>query len=388
MITVERNQLNRAIGFAANVIERRSTVPVLSTIKATANGSLSLEATDLDNYVTAELPYEGDHDSFCIPEPRGLRTAVNVAGGKEVQFTPGERSKLKLSCGALDGELNSYPSDDHPGSERIVEELFGCDMGAPEMHQISRILAAISTEETRYYLNGVCVRKVGDWLYRFCATDGHRLMWVDIPLPSATGDIADGTIIPRRLIQIALTNFPKAKEGARFSYGHAQRSNRPGETLNVENVGMPRVGFSGDFGGVRFTLVGKLIDGTYPDVDRVIPKDSPHFLRLKREALVRAINALTPLSTDRTRAIRVLLGESVTIALQSPDIGNSSYKVEAEHNAPEAVTIGFNAQYLLDMCSALRGDEIELRFTDEASPILIVDPSDTAFGAVQMPMRV
>lgn len=389
MITVDRGHFGQAIQFASKVIERRHTIPILSAVKAVANGGLRLEATDLDNFAVAELPYNGDHESFCISEPRGLRSAINVAAGKSVTFEPGEKSRVTVSCGSLDSEMFSLPVDDHPGAESIAEELFGSDLGAAELRQISRIVAAISTEETRYYLNGISVRKVGDWLYRFCATDGHRLMWVNIPLPSAVGEIADDTIIPRRFVEIALEQFSKSKDVSRLSYGYVRKSNEPEATLAVDKKGMPRIAISGRTQDIRYTLTGKLIDGTYPDVNRVIPQECKHFIRTKRGELAKAIKALTPLSTGRTRAVKITTTTAgLIISLQSPDIGNSNFKIAAEHNVSGDFYIGFNAQYLLDMCAALYGDEIELRFDDPGSPTMVVDPADTEFGAVLMPMRV
>jgi DNA polymerase III subunit beta len=390
MIEVNREQFAKAIDFAAATVSRRSTIPVLSMLKAKANGSLALEGSDLDTFTRAEIPYQGGEVEFLLPEPRKVRTAVNTAGSAEVRITP-DGNRVGVVAGQLDSSLCTLPADDHPGADAIAYEDFGVDLGAAELRQIARVVPAISTEETRYYLNGVAVFKVGDWLYRFVTTDGHRLMMVDVPLPNATGALPDGTIIPRRWINIALQHFIRAKDGARLTYGRTMvRNSGEGKTLPVETPGAPRITLSAKRDGATISLTGKLIDGTFPDYTRVVPSESAVVLRINRADLAHAINSLTPLSTGKTRAVKFDLSkpDKLTVSLHSPDIGESRFEVACEHNAPGAFTFGLNGQYALDMLGSFTGDEIVFGMMDAASPILINDPADTAFRGVQMPMRV
>ncbi len=389
MITVDRKQFSRAIELAGTVIERQNTIPALGTVKAVANGLLALEGTDLDTSTRAEIAYTGDTGTFCISSAAGVRSAVNAAGGEAVSLKPGDGNKLRIECGSLASNLaGNIDADDHPGAEPVSEEIFGCDIGTGEMAQIARVAAAISREKTRYYLNGICVSKVGEWLYRFAATDGHRLMWVDVPLPGATGEIPDATIIPRRPLEIAFNRFAKAKEAVRLSYGYATARNRRDGKLEIERKGMPRLSLASDLGGVRFSLTTKLIDGTYPDYSRVIPTGNDKFATLRRADLVQAIHALTPLSTEKMRAIKFTFTKGkIGLSLNSPDFGDSTFDVAAEHNA-DGLTIGFNGGYMLAMLAALRGDEVRFALADAGAPTLITDPADTAFGSVLMPMRV
>lgn len=387
MITVDSRQFSRAIQLVHSTISKRCTIPITSTVKVTANGALSLEGTDYDNHSRAEIPYDGSARSFCLQNAQGVRAAIIAAKGRQVYLTPVEKA-VNIECGAFNSALSNcgYNTEDHPAGDRINEELFGVDLGTAELAQIARIMPAISTEETRYYLNGVAVFKVGEWLYRFVATDGHRLMISDVPLPGATGGLPDGTIIPRRWLAIAIASFAKTKEPVRLSYGFAN-NNHPDKTL--DNTRGHRIAASGDLGGIRFTITGKLIDGTYPDYARVVPTENKHMLRMKRTDLVQAINSLTPMVTEKTRAVSIAFtAGGVSLDVISPDYGKSGFSVPAEHRETRDMVIGCNGQYLLDMCRALRGDEIEFHYNDGASPILIIDPSDTAFRGVQMPMRV
>lgn len=388
MITVDRRQFSRAIKLASAVVEKRATIPILTGVKITANGALVIEGTNLDSFSRAELAYEGDAGEFFLEDPRGVVAAINAAGGDTVELTGGESNRVTVRAGQLHADLRGLPADDHPGAERIVEQTFGCTVGATELAQIRRVMTAISTDECRYYLNGVHAHKVADWTYRFVATDGHRLMLVDVPLPDASGELPDSFIIPRRFLNQALNSFANPKDGLAFRVGRSAISNRRDKKLPLELKGT-RVALSGTSGGTTFELTGKLIDGTFPDYTRVFPADLAHFIRCTRAELAKAINSLTPLSTERTRAVR-LFGSpgKLSVELKSPDKGDSRFEIDAEHNLPADFSIGFNGQYLLDMVAALTGDEIEIGLNDPAAPAVITDPADTAFKGVLMPMRV
>lgn len=393
MISVDRRQLSQAIAFAHLAIERRSTVPVLTTARAVANGLLAIEGSDLEMTARAEVPYKGEPTTFLIPEPGKVRSAIGAAGGELVGFTPDGATKLGLACGPLACALSTLPPEDHPGAEPVSEELWGCDVSAGEIAQIARTFPAMSTEETRYYLNGVCIDRIDEasgWLFRFVTTDGHRLMLADVPLPGATGDLPERAIVPRRFMRAVETAFAKTKEPLRFSYGYATRRNADKPDL-VERFGGAKFQVSGTVNGARLTLATKLIDGTYPDYTRVVPSEAatPVLIRVQRADLAQAVNAVCAVSSEKTRAVRLTAEKGkLRVALKSPDIGEGSFAIDAEHNAPKGFEIGMNGRYLLDLAASLRGDEIELLCSDGSAPMVVRDPSDTAFCAVQMPMRV
>lgn len=390
MITVDRKQFTRAIDLACSAIYPRNTIPALSAVKIVPNGSLAFHGSDLDVFTTAEIAYDGKGEDVCLLNPRMVRAAVNAAGGSKVKLQGETSKRIGVQAGELSASVATLPADDYVNIDRIGFPEFTADIGGAELAAIKRIFAAISTEETRYYLNGICVRKVGDWLYRFAATDGHRLMMIDVPLPNVEGAIPENTIIPKRWLDIALARFARAKNGARLVYGRASIPNAEEQGLAPSAQGGARLALAGEVeDGLRFTLTGKLIDGNYPDYSRVVPQEVGFTVRVRRADLIHAINALTPLASHKTRAVRLLFEPGhMVLELNSPDIGESRYRISAEHKAPADFKIGFNGQYLLDMCVALRGDEMDLGLTDDGSPTLITDPADTAFRAVLMPMRV
>lgn len=371
MLTVDRKQFSRALDLAGSVIERRNTIPALSGVKLIANGVLAVESTDLDNSIRVELPGGGEGE-ICLCGPSEVHAAIDQAGGDSVAIEKVGK-QAHVSTGALVGKISALPADEHPGFKSLADEQFSCTLTGGDLRQIQRVGAAISTEETRYYLNGVRAVKRGDGRYRFCATDGHRLMWVDLELADANGELPE-IIIPRRSANIAFNRLGDA-EAVRFVCSKGGRTSR--------------VSFTADLDGLGFSLSSRTIDGQYPDVERVIPKESDKTLAVESDALTRAINTLRPFGTEKFRAVKLAPGEGkLTVALKSPDLGEAEYEIAAEHDCPAKFEIAFNSRYLLDILGALNGERVEFRLNDPAAPTLITDPADTAFGAVLMPMRV
>jgi DNA polymerase-3 subunit beta len=387
MITVDQRQFGRAVKFASSVVGKRSTIPVLTTVKASANGALHLDGTDLDTYARASLPYDGDEAEFLIQSPSQVAAAVKKAGAETVSFDRRDK-ELRVEAGELVADLShTMHADDFPTMELIAEETFGALVDASLFRLLERVRPAISTEETRYYLNGIYVHAIGDGAYRFVATDGHRLFVADAALPGASGEIAEGVIIPRRAIEKVIGQFAKA-ESARFVLGRTVKSNQPDKTL-APSAHPSRAGFTAEIDGVRFELATKLIDGTFPDYTRVVPAEHKFAMRMARADLLKAIKTITPLSSDKTRALRLTaLRDGLTLELQSPDFGKSRFPVAAEHDAPADFYIGLNAAYLLDAANAFTGETIEFGLDDPGAPVTITDPDDGGFKVVQMPIRV
>jgi DNA polymerase-3 subunit beta len=388
MINVNRKLFSRALDLAATTVITRGSIPILANLKVTANGALRLEGTDLDNWSCVELAYEGETGSFTLPQPRMVRTAMNTAGGDVVELGQGEEDTVAVRSGRLNSSLKALPVADFPTPDRIGFEDFSATIGATEFKQIARVMAAISNEETRYYLNGVCVRKIGDWMYQFAATDGHRLMVVDVPLPDAAGVLPDNIIIPRQWLNIVMARLSKAKAGAKLTYGRNAISNAEGPDFPLQSGG-PRIALRGELEGITFSVTGKLIDGTYPDYTRIVPTSLNYAALMRRGDLAQAVHTLSALTFSKYRSVKLTFSpDKVKVELISPDLGQSVFDIEAQHDLPGDLVIGLNGNYLLRMLEALSGDEVVLNIDDSAAPVLVIDPADTAFKGVLMPVRV
>lgn len=405
-ITIDRRAFITAARIAHSGTDRWTTIPVLGMVKVTANGTCAFEATDLDQCIRTEIPYAGKPAQLLIPNAESLAKAMGAVGGTELSLADGSDGKPRLAVrsGDFAADLESIAVADHPGIDRVAEEDWAVDISPAQLAQIARVMPAISSEETRYYLNGICVWHVADWTFRFVATDGHRLFVSDVSLPGFTGTLPPNRIIPKRWWNLVRQHLAKTKEPLRLAYGPKLQRNETDATLGLESP-VHRVSLRGAVRDVAVEISTKLIDGTYPDVARVIPLDCTHHARLRRADLVRAINALQPLSTEKTRAVKLsFLPDALRISLHSPTVGDCAIDIPASHGIDAAKCVGFNARYLLDACNAFTGDEVTFSWeprameradaalpsqtTNIAEPTLLTDPSDSTFFAVLMPMRV
>ena len=233
---------------------------------------------------------------------------------------------------------------------------------------VDRTKFAVSTEETRYYLNGVYMHAKNEGeakVLRVVATDGHRLACVESPLPKGAENMV-GVIIPRKTV---------------------------GEIRKLlDDTGADEITIAMSENKIRFTmeditLTSKLIDGTYPDYERVIPTDNDKVLELGVKDLASAVDRVSVVA-ERTRAIKMLTAKNhVTITTSSPDLGSAQEEVEAKYDS-EALEIGYNFRYLLDILAEVKGDSVRISFADGSSPSVIHDTSDSSAIYVLMPMRV
>ncbi len=404
-VQVDRRDLLAAMDFAASATMRRTPTPELANLRARANGRLTLEGTDLDVVARDSIEYAGDHDArLVLPQPRQLRSALIATGGSTVSLAqsdpaPGGKglvqpaSRLAIVSGGVEATLQTDHPDAFQADDAIAHIDWSATLSATELAQLARVTGAISTEETRYYLNGVAVRKVGDWAYRFQATNGHVLKMVDIPLPDAEGTLPDLTILPRQFVNLVLRYFVRAREPLRLTYGPKVLRNQPdGATLDLSTSAM-RVALAGQLGKVDCSLTSKLIDGTYPDVDRVVPRETARWARFKRAELAQAIGAINAFSGERIPALRLTFkGEaSVDLAIDSPAFGHAAITLDCANTVAGGQHAGFNGSYLADVVKSFRGEEIVISWADDniaSPPALFTDPEDTAFRCVVMPMRV
>ena len=378
-LTIERAVLFRALGHVQNVVERRNTIPILSNVLMRADdGKLSFTATDMDlemvESVSATVEREGAttapaHTLFDIVRklPDGAQVELEVAGDGSLLMIRAGRSAFRLGC---------LPTEDFPfmasGEMKAEFNLSASDLRG----LIDRTRFAISTEETRYYLNGIFLHKAeaeGIDVLRAVATDGHRLARVEMTLPdgaaglgSTDADGQEGVIIPRKTVGEIRRLVDDADEDIKIG------------------VSATKIRFS--FGEV--ILTSKLIDGTFPDYERVIPSGNDKTLAVDAKALGSAVDRVATIATEKSRAVKLSIsGSTLTLSANSPENGSASEEVEVTYDGDD-MEIGFNSKYLLDITGQIEGDGCQLLMADGASPTLIRDPSDTEAIYVLMPMRV
>jgi DNA polymerase-3 subunit beta len=280
----------------------------------------------------------------------------------------GDRAVLAIRAGRSRFTLQTLPESDFP-------DLAAGDMThkfklvASELKRlIDKTQFAISTEETRYYLNGIYLHAAGTAkapTLRAVATDGHRLAQVDLPLPAGAEGMP-GVIVPRKTV------------------GEVQRLIEDGETEVAIELSVGKIRFS--IGDV--VLTSKLIDGTFPDYARVIPVGNDKELRVDKAAFAAAVDRVSTVSSERGRAVKLALSAGkLMLSVTNPDSGSANEELEVEYEA-DPVDIGFNSRYLLDITAQVDGEVAVLRLADPGSPTLIQDKDVASALYVLMPMRV
>ncbi|WP_293855948.1 DNA polymerase III subunit beta [uncultured Alsobacter sp.] len=370
-VTVERGALLKSLGHVHRVVERRNTIPILSNVLLRADeGALSLKATDLDLEVTESLPADvGQPGATTVPAHVLYDIVRKLPDGSQVSLeTTGDVGQIVIRSGRSRFNLQSLPETDFP-------DLAAGDMGhrfslpAGDLKRlIEKTQFAISTEETRYYLNGIYLHTLennGRLVLRAVATDGHRLARVETDAPQGSGGMP-GVIVPRK----AVAEIIKLVDDA-------------GEQVVVE-LSPTKIRLT--LGPVL--LMSKLIDGTFPDYQRVIPAGNDKFLTVDKGDFAAAVDRVSTISSERGRAVKLSLAERrLTLSVTNPDSGSAVEEVEVDYeNTP--LDIGFNARYLLDIASQLDGDTALFKLADPGSPTVIQDREGAAALYVLMPMRV
>jgi len=382
----QRADLIRAILGACTVIERRNTIPVLETVLITIQDDrIVARATNLDQEVTLDLgeaPQRGAI-SHCLMSPHAVAGLLKGMTGDHVSLLPTDGGKIAMSGQDFTAKISTLPAIDFP---RISQgpEGWATDIPASVLDLMIRVSGAMSREETRYYLNGLHIGHLRDWTYRISATDGHRLYFADVEWPGEQKLPNGGIIIPRHAVEkMARYRDRKSDQPVRLSAHAAAATNN---FIDWAGSGAPSAKLQ--FGAT--VLKTKLIDGTFPDISRVIPDagGSTCSFRAATADLRRAIRALAFGATEKSPAIRLSLGDGklrigAKFAIDGVD---AEYSIEAKTTGH--LEMGFNGHYLLAVLDAMHTDEVVFLLRDQSAPALIVDPTGEGMRAVLMPMRL
>lgn len=372
-LVIERGELLKSLSHVTSVVERRTTIPILSNVLLQASSTgIRFNATDLEREVIEQTSADVSQEGAVTVPAHLLHDIVRkLPDGAQVQIIrDGEHERVTLSSGQSRFALQSLPAEDFP------------DLAAGEMsheftiaaHDLKRLIEktrfAISTEETRYYLNGIYLHAAAGEegrqpRLRAVATDGHRLAHVELDCPEGAAGMP-GVIVPRKTVHEL-------------------------HRLLEDGASEVRVGISDT--KVRFeigaiTLTSKLIDGTFPDYGRVIPKNNDKELRVSNAEFISAVDRVSTIASERGRAVKLAIeGEKLTLSVNNPEGGSATEEVDVAYSA-EPLEIGFNARYLLDIANQLESDQAIFRLADPGSPTMVQDSEDDSALYVLMPMRV
>lgn len=356
-LVIRKEDLARAVGAVAKVVEARNTIPILSNILLDADrDKLTITGTDLDIAATTSAPASVNVPGRLTVNAKLLGDLAKKATG-DVTMTL-EAEKFIVKYGRSRFTLQTLPAEDFPSlTAGAYTAEFDIDLAA----LFAPVAFAISTEETRWYLNGIYFRggagAAGGGETVAVATDGHRLAKHVGPVLPAF----EGIIVPRKTVGL----IPKGAV-----------------TVSVSSTKISIA--SGDL-----VLTSKLIDGTFPDYERVIPttERNDKVVTVDRDAIMKAADRVATVSSERGRAVKMTIAPgSVRLVVNSADAGTAEDEIEAEYSG-ETLDIGFNAQYVKEVFGTLPAGPVSLALADSGSPALVTGGADGWTG-VLMPMRV
>jgi len=369
-ITLERAALLKSLSHVQSVVERRNTIPILANVLLRASGSeVSFVATDMEIEINETVPATvvkpgaitaPAHTLYEIVRklPEGAQVELSAVGAGQLALVSG-RSHFKLGCLPVE-DFPKMPDGDYKNQFSLAAE----DLRA----LIDSTRFAISMEETRYYLNGIYLHttkadKVD--VLRAVATDGHRLARAEMAAPQGAKGVA-GIILPRKTVGEVRKLLDETTAPAVIALSESK---------------------------VRFTfetvvITSKLIDGTFPDYERVIPADNDKILDTNAKIFAAAVDRVATISTEKSRAVKLSISPGqLVLTANAPEAGSASEELEVSYDGPP-MEIGFNARYLMDILQQVQGDGVRFKLADGASPAVVQDISDTSALYVLMPMRV
>jgi len=369
-LTIDRAALMRSLNHVQNAVEKRNTIPILSNVRMQAeDGMLILSTTDMDleinEAVEAKITTPGAttapahtlHD-IVRKLPDDAKVELTLAESGNIMTVKAGRSMFKLSC---------LPVADFPeigGAE--LPHSFALPAAALRA-LIDRTKFAMSTEETRYYLNGIYVHEAdhdGVKVLRAVATDGHRLARFEMPLPDGASGMP-GVIVPRKAVGELRKILDEAADSIEISLSES------------------KIRFTFD----HIVLTSKLIDGTFPNYEQVIPSGNDKVVEVDPKIFSNAIDRVSTISDGKSRAVKIALnGKTMTLSANSPESGSATEDIEINGN--DNMEIGFNAKYLMDITSQISGEGCRITLADAASPTIIQDTADASALYVLMPLRV
>jgi len=366
--TIDRSSFLKPLGHIYSVVERRNTIPILSNVLIESDASkVSFTATDMDMDIVETVG--------CIVSSQGKLTVSahtlydivrKLPDGSEIQIELIDLN-VEVSAGKSRFILPTLPVDDYP----IMTEIEKGNEFSLEAVDLANLIDntkfAISSEETRYYLNGIYlhVPDIKSNKLRAVATDGHRLAQAEVPIPKGAENMP-GVILPRKAV------------------GEVRKLIDSTDGLVTIIISKTKAKFIFP----TSILTTKLIDGSFPDYQRVVPKENLNKLLVSNSHFSKAIDRVSTVSMEKSRAVKLSLSNNVLLLqVNSHDLGNASEELDVNYTS-DPIDIGFNARYLLDISGQIQGKDIELSLSDSASPALITDPDQEGVIFVLMPMRV
>ncbi|NDC24526.1 MAG: DNA polymerase III subunit beta [Proteobacteria bacterium] len=362
-----------------NVVERRTTMPILSNALLKAeNSTLSLSATDLEVGIQSLLPATVKDSGAITVKARSLLDIVRELPETQISFQTKENSRLEITAKKSVFNIVGLPAEDFPeipGFNSEEQVPFVRMDGRTIVKMLDKTLYAASTDEARYHLNGVYFETVEDKLkdqkaFRMVATDAHRLALVDsaeaLFEESSWKMFQNGIIVPRKGLNELRRLLSEGVEDFFVSI--------KGKMLLLKREGL--------------FLSMRLIEGKYADYRRIIPETMPHGIKVDKESFLASLKRISLMSSDKSRSLTFTLSPGILqLSSQSPELGDAQEEIAVDYQGEE-MKIGFNSRYLIDAVSSIEGENVILELKGKQNPGVIRSCSGDNHTSVVMPMRI
>lgn len=365
--SIHRDPLLETLQKTQSVVEKRNTVQILANILCTVKGSeLSLCATDLEVGIKTALPVESAQDGKITLSAKHFLDIVKELPDKKLDITRKDNNWVEIVCGKSRFNVVSLAADEYPSLPAFEDkEYFDAHVEALK-EMIDRTSFAVSTDATRYHLNGVFFEALENKIMRMTATDGHRLSYVDHEVFLKMPELKRGIIIPKK----GLAELRKFLDEGGTSVGLAFERGYVFARMN---------------GSYLFI---RLIEGEYPDYRQVIPKSTDRIMKIPHKEFNSALKRVSLLAHEKSRGVKFALQDSqLTISSSNPDMGEAREEIDVQYKG-DPIDIGFNAKYLLDCLGVVQAETLEFHFKDRLSPGILKASDSQNHTYVIMPMRI
>ncbi|MFO7592538.1 MAG: DNA polymerase III subunit beta [Pseudomonadota bacterium] len=362
---ISREALLKPLQVVSGVVEKRQTLPILSNVLLNIQSRrLTLTGTDLEVELTASTPLESDENAeITLPARKFMDICKSLPEGSELNIHL-DSDRATIQSGKSRFTLSTLPSNDFPATEKVTGAREYTLSQSTLKHLIEQTHFCMANQDVRYYLNGLLL-ELRQNAIRAVATDGHRLALSEAECDIIPGDI-NQIIMPRKGVTELSRLLEDADHGCKIE-------------LNSNFIRI-------DLGDIVFT--SKLIDGRFPDYDRVIPKGGDKIVKANRETLRQGLLRASILSNEKYRGIRLHFTDNMLYAtVNNPEQEEAKEELDVDYNGDE-IEIGFNVSYLVDALNAIKQDEVELILIDANSSCLIHGLGDDSSRYVVMPMRL
>lgn len=371
LFSIEKEVFLKGLSRVQGIVEKRNTIPILSNVLIEADqNSIMLTATDLEVGMRASYPANVKASGKITVSAKKIFEIIKELPEKEISFKAKENCWIEISCGKSLFNIVGLSSDEFPHFPEPDESKMVPLSGVILNEMIEKTYFSVSTDETKYNLNGIYFKseeESGKNILRLVATDGHRLAMTLKPIETAAiEELTKGVIFPRKGI-IELKKITEDTEN-NIKFGFMDNS---AVVIKDDTV-----------------VVMRLVDGDFPDYNRVIPQNNETIIKLPRDLFLHALKRMAILSSEKSKGVKVELKKgTLEISSSNPEIGDAHEELEIDYTG-EDLSIGFNARYMIDILQVLDGDNIHLAVKDNLSPGLITPEDGDGFLAVVMPMRL